>query len=438
MNYRWSLFRVSTVAWVLGIAVTFSASVYADSQAAASQGSSSSSSQGSSSRANKLSGPNSVSAQIAKDKEAKALFETSALDSYYDWKERIDADYGFSISADYTAVYLGASSALPDSDKDASSGMVRIFGDWELVNRGEKNSGSLVYKVEHRHKYTDVPPSEFNDELGYAGNFEGPFNDQKALLSNLFWRQRFLSDRLVMLLGFLDPTDYVDNYSLSSPWLHFMNGAFGNGSNAIALPDAATFGLVLGGMITDNVYAIGNISDANADPTDPFQGFETFFNESEHFKSIELGWTTSRERVMKDSVHVTYWHADEREKLGTDSGWGLNFSASWELEDELIPFIRAGYADESSARYQRSISFGFGYRPFEGRDLFAIAGNWAEPNESVYGTGLSNEFTFESFYRIQLTRGIALTPDFQWIAKPALNPDKDDIYIFGLRARVAI
>ena len=37
------------------------------------------------------------------------------------------------------------------------------------VGRGGKNKGSLNWKVEHRHKYTDIPPSGLGFESGYVG-----------------------------------------------------------------------------------------------------------------------------------------------------------------------------------------------------------------------------------------------------------------------------
>jgi porin len=52
-------------------------------------------------------------------------------------------------------------------------------------------------------------------------------------------------------------------------------------------------------------------------------------------------------------------------------------------------------------------------------------------------SGLDDQYTAELFYRLQLTQNLAITPDVQLIIDPALNPDEDNIWVFGLRRRMA-
>jgi porin len=42
------------------------------------------------------------------------------------------------------------------------------------------------------------------------------------------------------------------------------------------------------------------------------------------------------------------------------------------------------------------------------------------------------------FYRFQLADHFALTPDIQFVQDPALNPNENSLWIFGLRARLAL
>ena len=53
-----------------------------------------------------------------------------------------------------------------------------------------------------------------------------------------------------------------------------------------------------------------------------------------------------------------------------------------------------------------------------------------------FGDGLDDQWTGEVFYRINLGKHFAVTPDVQVLVNPALDPDKDIIGIFGLRARL--
>ena len=65
------------------------------------------------------------------------------------------------------------------------------------------------------------------------------------------------------------------------------------------------------------LFLIGGLADINADPTEFWQGFDSFFTDHEYFKSIEIGWTTAQDRIYLDNVHLTLWHADEREEAAS-------------------------------------------------------------------------------------------------------------------------
>jgi porin len=72
-----------------------------------------------------------------------------------------------------------------------------------------------------------------------------------------------------------------------------------------------------------------------------------------------------------------------------------------------------------------------------GGNQLGVAYNFGVPNESTWGPGLDDQHTLELFYRVQLWKEIAITPDIQYIRNPALNPDDSSLWVFGLRARLA-
>ncbi len=86
---------------------------------------------------------------------------------------------------------------------------------------------------------------------------------------------------------------------------------------------------------------------------------------------------------------------------------------------------------------ERSLSTGFAYQTVPGGNQLGVAYNWGKPNESTWGPGLDNQQTLEVFYRIQLWKEIAITPDVQYIRNPALNPSASSMWVWGLRARLA-
>lgn len=377
-------------------------------------------------------GPDAVENQLRDD---AAVDRPTLFERWFEWKDGLIEKHGFSFSVDYSAVGLGANES-PGEDRSAG-GMVRFFGAWDLVGRSTKNTGAFVWKVEHRHAYTDVAPSGYGFNLGYVGLIEPPFSDQGARLTNLYWRQRLAGGRVTLLGGFLDATDYVDVYALASPWTGFLNFAFSTGTTTLAVPNEG-FGLAAGAMLTDNLFLIGGLSDLNADPTDPGETVDSFFSDHEYFKSVEIGWTTAQDRIYLDNVHLTLWHADKRVEAAQPSGWGANVSWTTYLAGKWLPFVRAGWADEGGSLTQKSISVGFGYQPNPGKSLLGFGLNWGQPNEDTWEPGHRDQYTAELFYRWQVSKAVAVTPDLQLIKNPALNPDADSIWVFGLRVRGAL
>jgi len=378
-------------------------------------------------------GPDAVENQLRDD---RAVDRPTLFERWFEWKDGLTEKHGLSFGVDYSAVGLGADES-PGEDRSAG-GMVRFFGAWELVGRGNSNNGSFVWKVEHRHAYTDVAPSGFGFVLGYVGLIEPPFSDQGLRWTNFYWRQRLNRGRVTLLAGFLDATDYVDVYALASPWTGFLNFAFSTGSQTIPIPNDAALGLAAGAMLTDNLFLIGGMVDSNADPTEFWQGFDTFFSDHEFFKTIELGWTTAQDRIYLDNVHLTLWHSDEREEEATPSGWGANVSWTKYLGGKWLPFVRAGWADDGGSLMQKSVSVGLGYQKKPGRNLLGLGLNWGEPNEDTWGSGLDDQYTAELFYRLQISKAIAVTPAVEYLKNPALDPDADSAWIFGLRVRGAL
>ena len=353
------------------------------------------------------------------------------FDTWDAWKQQLQTEQGFGFSVDYTGVFLSSSQAF--SSDTASGGILRAFGAWELAE-----NGSLVWKFEHRHKYGSLSPFDFSlGSMGYVGLQEAPFNDSGFRVQNFYWRQRFNSGRTTLIAGVLDATDYVDAFALASPWLHFMNFAFSTGSATIGLPNDGAVGAAFGTMLNENWYLIGGLTDTNGDPGNPLNGFETFFQDNEFFKSLEIGYTTSQGRIIFDNYHLTLWHKDKQDAADVNSGWGAAFSASRYINDRVMPFVRGGYADDGGSLLQKSLSLGVGYQTDAFSGLLGAGFNWGQPNEDTFGPGLDDQYAIEVFYRVPFLKKFAITADTQLIRNPALNPDASTLWMFNLRARGA-
>ena len=380
---------------------------------------------------------NQVDKQLDSDQAVKkSFFEFGFLQPYFDFKDRLKENAGLSFGMDYSAAYFAANKSL--GEKNAGSGMFRLYGTWELVGQESGNNGAFIFKMEHRHKYGAIPPKSLGFELGYVGLVDPPFNDENFRMTNFYWRQRFAGGKVALVAGLLDATDYVDVYAMASPWMHFTNFAFSTGSQTMFVPNDVNLGMAIAGYLSDHVYVIAGINDANSDPTKPFKSFDTFFSQGQFFKSVEVGWISARERHFFDNIHVMYWHSDGSEFQGSLSGWGLNFSGTWFIKNKFMPFLRGGYAEDGGSLLQKSITGGFGWYQSANSHLLGAAIGWGEINESTWAEGLRNQVTTEVFYRLQLSARFAVTPTAQFLINPALNPDASSIFLWGIRGRLSL
>jgi len=326
-------------------------------------------------------GPNSVGAQLEEDNLEKVPLLRfpvidRALKPWYDWKGRLNKDYGLSFGLDYTALGQGVSSS-PGEDI-AAGGIFRFFGSWTVFGRESGNTGSIVFKVESRHRLgTDIAPQDLGREAGYLGIPGTAFSDYGWGLTNLYWKQKLNQGRISFIAGVVDVTDYLDIYGLVNPWTQFQNLVFLT-DPTIPAPNQG-LGAAFGVMATDNIYVIGGLANTNGDPTKPGDWFKTFFDDREYFYHLEVGWTSSRERIYFDNIHLTGWYADERKNAMVEGGWGLAFSATKFVNDTWMPFLRAGYSDGGGALLKASIGTGAGYYFSESRDLLGFGINWGRP-----------------------------------------------------------
>ncbi|NOC85189.1 carbohydrate porin [Ruegeria sp. HKCCD6428] len=369
-----------------------------------------------------LSGPSSVEADLTPgdgltDPQYRSDFPRNIAPGWFEWKDQL-AEGGFRFNIDYLA--LGQTTNADLGTGEAASGIARFYGSWQATERG-----SLTFKIEDRHSYTDVAPQFLGLDGGALSITGTAFNDNGLLLTNLFWTQRAENGSWTLQIGQIDVTDFVDIYGLVSPYSGFQNLSF-NTNPTINTPNQG-LGIAGGVKLSENLYAVASVSDANADPSDP--NFDVF-SDGNLFKSLELGYTSGFDRIYFDNIHLTLWHADAADDGSRAEDYGAAFSAAWFVDNKWMPFFRAGASKGTAALYERSISAGLGYYG-RNTDLAGLGLNWAEAR-GIDG----DQFTLEAFYRFSISPGLQITPSVQFISDPLLNPDQDRITLFGLRTRI--
>ncbi len=361
------------------------------------------------------------------------------------WRESLASEKNLTFGLDYQVLALSASDPTQGGEDSATSGVARFYGTWNFNGADQSDFGSVTWKVEHRHAYTDLSPKELSflgDGLGYAGMIGPAYSDQGARLTNLYWKKKVSNGQGTLMMGYLDTTDYVDVYALASPWNGFVNLAFSTGGGTIGLPDDGILGAAFGHMLNENFYVVTGIADGKGKSDEPLEGFDTLFSDGKLFTTFELGWTASQEQIYTDNIHITAWHLDggtQHNLTNSDGGQGVNFSASYFANTQLMPFIRGGLSEGDVALYDKSLTVGIGYFGLaREKNNLGFAVNWSEVNdnlENAYGVDDSTQFTSELYYNMHINDFFQITPDIQYLKDPAFSSEPSS-WVFGLRARL--
>jgi porin len=378
-----------------------------------------------------LGGPQSASAQLEEDRvrrqEASRMPGLDALfDPFEVAKEQLREETGLNIGLDYQIVYQHSSTSLTGSGEGAA-GHARMIGNWTLFNRDGANPGSLVFILENRHKLgTQTTPASLAGEIGYIGLTSTTFSDTGNSLSVAHWAQSISGGRGGFVAGRIDPTDYTDILGYVNPRTTFMNLAV-LFNPVIPLPDPG-FGIGGGWFLSDQVYALGVLSDANGSLTD----VNWFPGGSELYKYAEIGWTPAKDQRYLTNIHISGFHQDKRKEAAVSESYGVLVSGNVTFENGLMLFGRIGFSKGTAPIAKAAGTVGFMWRPGFYDDLLGVAVNVAQPVNNA----LDVQTSFEAFYRFDASDNLAISADVQWLLNPALNSAKTSVGVFGLRARM--
>lgn len=283
--------------------------------------------------------------------------------------------------------------------------------------------------LDHRHGFRDETPANLAGQAGYIGQTGVFYNDIGFAVINLNWQQAFNDGNSGFIVGRFDPNDYMNVLGYVNPWTIFSNLAV-NLDTSIALPDSS-WGIAAGTWITDQVYVMGGVNDANGLGSDNLEFFE---GGSEFFTFAHVGWTPSKDERYFKNVHVMAWHVDERKDLGIDSANGVALAANWTFDDRWMPFARLGFSRGSAPIYNDSFTLGMIHKFPYRSDLIGIAANYGSPPDN----SLRDQTSVEAFWRFQFSENLAITPSVQLLKDPALNPDEDTVWVWELRFRFTL
>jgi porin len=352
-----------------------------------------------------------------------------ATEPYFEFKRHVQDEYGLAFGFDYNSLAQWSTSSITDI-KSAYGGVFRQYGNWSLVNRNGKDTGSLVWRIENRSAYEDsIAPLLLGPEIGLNSLTTTVFDGYGWGITNLQWEQHFNSNKVFVVIGQVDVTDWYDIFAFGNPWTDFKNSAI---EYANLTPPLQGWGGMALSMFGEHFYGRAGLSDANGFPTR--WGYETFVEVHEYFTYGEVGFVSDQENLLYDNVHISFWHQDPKTFDDfTPEGWGLNFSASWRLGDQWLPFFRAGWSDGGGgAPAELGFTAGAGIE-LPNDDGFSFALNWSKPASQ----DLRESVTLETYYRFQMLPNVAIWPDLQVVFNPANNREVNTLAVLSMTARVS-
>lgn len=236
-----------------------------------------------------------------------------------------------------------------------------------------------------------------------------------------------------MIAGIIDVADYLDVYGLVNVWNDFNNLAFST-NPTIPVPSQG-LGSAVRWMFTPNYYVTASIADANGNPHQPDEAFDSFFHNAEYFTHVELGHIGSWDNRFADNTHITFWQVDERKQAGIAEGWGVAASWSQPMASGWLPFVRAGFADGGAGQVDRSLSLGVGKSVNERGDYFGVGANWGRPARANAEGAKPDQYQFEVYYRYQIFPRLHIVPSVQYAVNPANDQSQDSLWLAALRLR---
>ena len=355
-------------------------------------------------------------------------------------KARFRERTGISFGGSY--MLLGQKFSDPGLGEDESVGQkLTLNFSTDIIGRGTPNPVTLDLVLEKRGPVgTENPPLTAGVLAGSLTPTAPTYGDFDFGVTQFYIRQNLAGNRFQYAIGKLFAPNFINAYPLFDDNRQFFNQAFST-SPTIPAP-LRGFGAVAVWYPTDSgAYIQGGVFTANSD--DIGVTVDNFFEDGELFYNVELGWSglartgvpvQARGPMDTNNVHLSFWHKDaqpDADPLFQREAQGVALNANYMVDENTMVFLRGGVSDGWVT--ERNVSAGFGWRPSaQSSDLFGAGVGWVQPESDF----LDEQVVTEVFYRYHLTPNFAITPGFQHIANPTLNPSVDELTVMSLRMRV--
>jgi porin len=332
--------------------------------------------------------------------------------------------------------------------------------------------------IENAELYTHVegwwPKTEGIDSVS-TGSYFGVNGDagtrDAAVVTELWYQQFFMDGDLTMRAGKMDltggfecsgcPVSFDCNPYANDETQQFLNSSLVN-NPTIPFP-VYTLGVAAHYAPGNDWYVTAAAADSQGDYRET--GFRTAFHDEDYFFYIAETGITPRLDSSRGPLQGIYalgvWYRPEPSAISVPEGedekyyrdnTGIYVNCGQmvmkETEDDndtqgLGTFFRYGYAPSSRNDMTQFYSAGVSYQGLlDGRDNDVLAvgmsrGYFSDGAARVYTE--DSETVFETFYNIEMSKWMTVTPSVQYVADPSSvdnGREIKDAVVFGLRAQM--
>ena len=316
-----------------------------------------------------------------------------------------------------TTVWQKASASKTDRDSLLNT-VYNLAGAWS-----PRYDAFLSYWIRGGRPLGDPRNADLSTDIGSILDVNGSLESEAAYLREFYWAQG-PTDHFIYTVGLIDASYRYDfNEAANDDTNHFLSSALIN-SATIDFPEP---GYAIDGywQPSENWGLHLGLYQGNCDDNDGL-GCLDELTSKEYLAPIEWGyrlevpgWGTGNYRILG------FYKEDDGKK-----GGGLSISVDQQI-GRFMPFLRASIGDPDIAEVERFFSAGVAWQPLLKRpdDVIGLGYATGSPADKNKPT----EKLFELYWRFQLNPFVSVTPDIQWVFDPANNPDKDRVFVFGMR-----
>lgn len=384
-----------------------------------------------------------------------AIFGDVVLKRYSQWKQDLYNNYNLKLGTSFQSLYQVASETAPFGTFDTAWGYwFGIAAKWTPLNKAEDYEGSLVIVAGARGSIGDnAVPAEFGQ--GHVGSL-WPTNFGSTswpfAIEELYWEQWLGKDRLMLRAGTMVAASALNLFRFKDDRTSFTGTPF---AFHTSIPSGAQGPAIAARWWPvknedSELYLTGVIADVNGNPNDGFAGLDFgSFAKGEWFYSVEIGKYWRRDGGEFDHVWIDLFYADERstrdpDVLPNEAGGGFKLMGS-KQHGQWVGF--GSYTYNTAEGGATSVGFGRHTVTAGGAYLspLGIRGEigtglvWMEPHPELLGPDieLRNQTGFEAYWKLLVTPNLWVTPGFQFIMNPSLNPSADSVFIPHIKFRLA-